>query len=82
MEHYVFLAILQYLHQNNECGTSEELIIGKITDFYSTVMDVVVNNDILISLAPKTPSQIKAKLRQFTKEERLKECGSVNILPL
>ena len=83
-EHYVLLAILQCTFHNKECRNLDQLEIDQLmSEIYSTVVEVVVNNNILISLAPKTPTQIKAKLQQCIKEEQLlKECGSVNILPL
>lgn len=81
-EHYVLLAILQCMFHNKEYCNLDQLEIDQISDIYCDAVEVVVNNNILISLAPKSPIQIKAKLQQCMKEEQLlKECGSVNILP-
>jgi hypothetical protein len=70
------------MFHNKEYCNLDQLEIDQISDIYCDAVEVVVNNNILISLAPKSPIQIKAKLQQCMKEEQLlKECGSVNILP-
>ena len=66
-EHYVILAILHYTCGEMENGVLDQL--DNIADVYSAVVEVVLNNDIQVSLAAKSPTQIKAN-------------GSVNILPV
>ena len=80
-EHYVLLVILHYLCGDKISSSMDQL--DSIVDIYNTVVKVVVKNDILLSIAPKSQTQIKAKIQQCLKEQNLlKECGIVNILPV
>ena len=84
MEHYVLLAILRH-----ELGGKEFTIdviknvnVNKFQKTTGDVVQIVLHYDICVSLASKSPSQIKAKLTQCIKDFKLLMlCGLVNILP-
>ena len=85
MEQYMLLAILRH-----ELGGKEFTIdvinnvnVEKNSEKYRDVVQIVLHYDICISLASKSPSQLKAKLTQCIKVFKLlKLYGLVNILPL
>ena len=80
-EHYVLLGIINMAKCTGKF-TNLSQSIPLITEIYSLVLELAMNNDIHISLSAKTSSQVRAKVDAYMKNEQLQQlCGSINFPP-